>query len=208
MASELLLSPRFLAPVSYYAAMCRYDKVAIDCSAPFNKREKELHRTVIADANGTATITVPISKPQSMSRATWKDILVSDHNHWWNEMTTALRSAYGRTPFFEFYFDDFAPLLSARTAGKTLLGLNTALDTLLRRLLLIETSVEYIYDRKDLPAGDTDDFRHRDIDFISDVDYYQLRASRHGFQPGLSIVDLLFNMGPEAAVVLRQMSDR
>ena len=41
------------------------------------------------------------------------------------------------------------------------------------------------------------------LSFFHPVPYYQVFDSRHGFQPDLSIADLLFNMGPESLLVLR-----
>lgn len=202
----LLLPPQFLAPAAYYAAMTLFSDVVIDTSMRFNKRFKSTHRTMIADANGTAMITVPIEKPASLSAALWSDIKVSAHGNWWNVMVTALRSAYGRTPYFEFYIDDFLPLIESRTAGKSLMELDLALDAILRRHFLIDAKVSLI-PPQNINKSSVSDFRFRNIDFTVSVEYYQLRAENYGFQPGLSAVDLLFNMGPEAAVVLRRMAD-
>lgn len=209
--SVLLLPPRFLAAVPYYAAMAAFSRVIIDTSMSFNKRAKSTHRTTILDANGEAMITVPIEKPESMSRALWNDIRVSAHGSWWNVVVTALRSAYGRTPFLEYYIDDFLPLLSSEAAGKSLMDLDCTLDALLRRLLnMTDTQVWYgnpgeIFTENGIEAPLTD-YRYREIDFITLVNYYQVRASRYGFQPDMSIVDLLFNMGPESILILQKMT--
>lgn len=208
--SVLLLPPRFLAAVPYYAAMTAFSRVIIDTTMPFNKRTKSTHRTTILDANGEAMVTVPIEKPKSMSQALWSDIIVSAHGSWWNVVVTALQSAYGRTPFFEYYIDDFMPLLSAEAAGKPLMDLDCALDSVLCRLMnMTETDVYYGNPEKILSKNAIEcpvvDFRYRNIDFTKTVDYYQLRALKYGFQPDMSIVDLLFNMGPESILILRKM---
>lgn len=199
---SIILPPQFLGSVDYYAAMMASDNIVIDSSMRFNKRFKSTHRTIIADANGTNTITVPIVKPLNMTSARWGDVMVSDHNQWWNEAFNALQSAYGRTPFFEFYADDFLPFFSQKVAGTSLMDYDLGLDALLRKLLFIEASVEYEIPEED---GGFADYRTLPIDFTRTVEYYQVRAQRHGFIPGLSIVDLLFNLGPEAALVLKSM---
>ena len=62
-------------------------------------------------------------------------------------------------------------------------------------------------------ATDEEDFReriHPKKDFIfedaafSPQPYYQVFQERLGFLPNLSIIDLLFNMGPESLLVLQQ----
>lgn len=208
--SILLLPPRFMAAVPYYAAMTAFSRVIIDTSMPFNKRDKSTHRTTILDANGEATVTIPIEKPRSMSRALWSDINVSAHGSWWNVAVTALQSAYGRTPYFEYYIDDFLPMLSSDSVGKPLVDLDCALDRLIRRLMLMtETTVYYGNPQQILAENAIEapliDYRTRSIDFTVPTEYYQLRASRHGFQPDMTIADLLFNMGPESILILHRM---
>ena len=47
------------------------------------------------------------------------------------------------------------------------------------------------------------DYKEEDPDFIVQP-YYQVFQERIGFLPNLSIVDLLFNMGPESLLILQR----
>lgn len=202
----ITLPPQFLGSTAYYALIDAAGEVTVDLSLPFDKRFKSIHRCTIDGANGPKTLTVPIGKPQSMRSALWSDIVVSAHGSWWNELLTALHSAYGRTPYFEFYIDLFEPLISKDTPGMTITGLDRALDTLLRRLLQIDTPVTYNEDAaKNAFRGSQKDFITMLENSTAAVEYYQVRALKHGFRPYLSAVDLLFNMGPESPFILRQM---
>lgn len=200
----ILLPPRMLGGTDYYAAIQAYGRVIIDNSMRFNKRMKEVHRCSIIGANEPERITVPIEKPVSMTAALWSDIMISPHNAWWNSAWTALRSAYGRTPFFEFYADDFEPFFRSSAAGTSITRFNSGLDTLIRNLLGCTTPVSYAV-TPDLLSPVVDDYRSRPLDFVSEVPYYQVRDSRFGFVGNLSVVDLLFNMGPESPVILNRM---
>lgn len=207
----LLLPPQFLGSTGYYAAIASADRVVVDTSMRFDKRFKSPHRTPIADANGLIMVNVPIVRPQSLSSARWNEVEVSGHNGWWNIAVTALRSAYGRTPFYEYYEDDFLPLISSDAVGMRLMDLDCDLDRLIRRLAQIDTRVDYgdpcdVLGDDFITAGDVEDYRSQPIDFLHSVEYYQVRADRHGFLPGLSIVDLLFNCGPETPLILRHMT--
>ncbi|MDE7411225.1 MAG: WbqC family protein [Paramuribaculum sp.] len=203
--SKLLLPPCYMASVHYYAALNAAAEAVIDTRMHFDKRMKHTHRCSIADVNGPLMLTVPVEKPASLTTAHCDDIVVSSHGHWWNVHLTALKSAYGRTPFFEYYLDDFAPLLSSQWVGKKITEHNAAIDTLLRRLLAINTKVSYIDTETDDNNLTVADYRRRHIDFTTDVPYYQIRSREHGFLPSLSVVDLLFNMGPEAQIILHRM---
>lgn len=184
---------RYLAPVAYYALMSSREAVRVAAQVRFDKREKAIHRTVIADANGVMNLTVPIEKPRSLSTTTVDELVISGHNSWWNIHFSALKSAYGRTPFFEYYEYDFEPFYRSEWVGRRLADYDLALDALLRRLLYIDTRVEVSAEKASPRA---------DFNAVAEVPYYQVRAGRFGFVGGLSVVDLLFNMGPEAQLVL------
>lgn len=201
----LITAPLYLASVDHYAAVWGADSVVTDTGMKFDKRHKAMHRCTINDANSTSQLTVPIEKPRSLSTTRWSEIIVSAHDRWWERHITALQSAYGRTPFFEFYIDSFTPLISEAAVGKPLQDLTLALDTLMRRLLGIDTPVT-LTDAVSL-TPECRDLRGRLADYdVRSVEYYQTWAGKRGFTPGMSAVDLLFNMGPESPLVLDAMS--
>lgn len=200
---DIILPPAYLPPVAYYAAKAACRRAEVDYSMPFNKRAKDVHRTSIQDANGIISLTIPIEKPQSLSRALWSDIRISGHNHWWNIHLTALKSAYGRTPFFEYYLADFLPFYSPDTEGMALVDYLRRLDDMLTRLLGVDIvrrrRAEGVSVSDSLPVVDL-----RRVPLVSEdpVPYYQQRNAGAAFTDGLSAVDLLFNMGPESMLVL------
>lgn len=190
--------PRYLGSVDFYASIVARNGARMAVDARFDKRRKETHRCVIADTRGSLTLTVPVVKPVSLTNALWSDIIISDHNHWWNLHMTALRSAYGRTPFFEFYEDDFLRIINRTAAGRPLVELDMELDSLMRRLMGIgDVTVT-------ASEGESSYFSREEEAQV--VEYYQVRSAELGFIPHLSAVDLLFNMGPESVLVLREMA--
>lgn len=205
---HIIMPPAYLPPVAYYAAKAAARSSTVDYAMPFNKRAKQVHRCTITDANGIIDLTIPIAKPQSLSRTLWSEIHISGHNHWWNIHLTALKSAYGRTPFFEYYLADFAPFYSPDVEGMMLVDYLRRLDDMLTRLL----GVEIIRRRRiaDAPARPDAtfpeiDLRRAPLPHHEPIPYYQQRTAGIGFVDGLSAVDLLFNMGPESMLVLDRM---
>lgn len=189
------MPPAFCGDISRFALIAACGgRVAVDADRRFDKRFKSTHRCVIADTRGQLTLTVPIEKPASFRSARWSDIIVSGHGDWPRLHVTALESAYGRTPFYEFYADRFNPLL-LEAPGRRLVDLDADLDALILRILGIEPS----------PAGDTGPLSGMEIAVAPP--YWQLRADRLGFIPGLSILDLIFNLGPEAPLHLKRLID-
>lgn len=205
-AGEFALFPsRYLGSIGYYAALSAFRHVAVDEAMKFDKRQKPVHRCRIADTHGEIMLTVPVEKPVSMTNARWCDILVSGHGNWQHVHWVTLQSAYGRTPFFEYYADDFAAIYNSEVLGHPIVAFNRQLDSLLRRLFSIPAEVHY-----DAPhlADIKADFRRHEPEFDAQVEYYQVRGAKHGFIPSLSAVDLLFNMGPESPLVLVEMAKR
>lgn len=196
-----IFAPQFFGSVAYYAEMARHGSAVIDTSLRYDKRQKSTHRCVIADTRGPLTLTVPVSKPEGASL--WSQTRVSHHGQWWTTHLESLESAYGRTPFFEFYIDRFKPWLAPLEASVTEMDLG--IDAVVRRTICLDTDVVAA------PASEIDidpalDFRRSRIESVRAVPYYQVRALKLGFIPGLSILDLIFNMGPEAPLVLREMT--
>lgn len=200
-----LLSSAYCAPIQWFQKLNRYDAVVIEQHDNFLKQTFR-NRCVIATANGTQTLTIPVEKSDG-DKCLMRDIRISDHGNWHRLHWNALATAYGDSPFFDYYADDLRPFYEKRFAF--LLDFNMQMTAKLCELLDITLNIslseEYV---KDVESG-VDDFREvirpkhpmPDADFIPKP-YYQVYAQRHGFIPNLSILDLLFNMGNEAVFYL------
>lgn len=195
-----VLPPQYFGSVQYYATMASYGRAVVDVSMRYDKRFKSAHRCDIASTHGLMRLTVPVGKDFRHGLG-WDRVPVSDHGEWWSDHVVSLESAYGRTPFFEYYFDRLRPWLARPQEGLTVGRLDSALDEEIRKILHLETCVSY--DIAEAPA-DAVDFRHQ-LPMLSSPSYYQVRADKLGFIPGLSILDLIFNLGPEAPLILRKV---
>jgi len=190
--SELILPTRFCPPPAYYRMMVMHSgRVSICHDERFDKRCKSAHRTAIADTRGVLELTVPIEKPYGR---TWAQTRVSLHGRWWEVMTTALESAYGRTPFFEFYADDFLPIIANPDTFTTVSDLNARFDAAIRRAIGLNCPVEAA-PQGAIPVA---------VEPWEPEPYWQVRAEKLGFVGGLSILDMVFNLGPETLIYLQR----
>ncbi|MBD5224732.1 MAG: WbqC family protein [Bacteroidales bacterium] len=205
-----LLPLRYYGSISYYALMAACGKAVIGTGELFDKRDKSAHRCTIADTNGELRLTVPVTKPHGIPRARWTDVGISSHGEWWHNHRVSLESAYGRTPFFEFYIDRLLPFLDSSVCERyhDMASLDIAIDAEIRRILFIETEVSTGTFRA---AEEAAEGSESILLTLSDAPspeslppYYQVRALTHGFMPGMSVLDLIFNLGPEAPLYLRQ----
>ena len=202
---DLLTHPLYLAPVPLYARLFAADRLIIDADAPFVKQTFR-NRAVIATESGTQTLTIPVVHNGGQAM---RDVRISEHGNWRHLHWNAIVSAYRKSPFFDYYADDFARFY--RESDGFLLDFNLRLHGVVCELLGLER--EIIFAEKNTVK--TRDFKIEDLRpaaeprVLADIEgftpepYYQVFATRNGFIAGASIIDLLFNMGPEALITLR-----
>ena len=146
--------------------------------------------------DGPQTLTIPLVA--ATIHGSVADIVISDHGRWRSHHWNALQTAYGKSPFFEYYADDFRPFYTER--WEHLADYNAALHDTVMRLLNPPQDISdrlAIADATALMAKPEQQPWHL-------PQYYQVFAHNIGFHPNMSIVDLLFNMGPEAILLLME----
>lgn len=185
------------------------DVVYIDGTERYVKQTERNHCRIMA-ANGVQKLTVPVTIPEGATCTA--DILVSDHGNWRHQHWEALKSAYGMSPFFEFYQDDIRPFFEKPTdeataqEWSTLLGFDMAIMRKMFEIIGIRKEVRAITSSDEKQSAFADvlpqspSAPQKDDAMVGP--YYQTFQRRHGFIQGLSILDLLFNEGPETITYL------
>lgn len=205
-----ILSSAYFAPVQWYQKLNRYENIVIEQHDNFIKQTYR-NRCVIATTQGLQALTIPVERPSDarLDKTQLKDICISDHGNWRHLHWKALLSAYGESPFFEYYADDIHPFFEKKY--KFLLDFNMEINAKMMELLDIEKSSLSLSNEYSSYEGDSDtvDFREvirpkhpgEDKEW-QPKKYYQVYQQKFGFQPNLSILDLLFNEGNEAVCYL------
>lgn len=200
-----LFSTAYFPPISCIAQMARYDVVRIEAKETFPKQTYR-NRMEIMTSAGVRALVVPTVR-RNNSRT--EEVGVSYAERWNTIHLRTLTAAYAASPYYEFYKDDLEAILEARY--DRLIDLNRrALGWVLQKLK-VECNVSFTDDY--LPSTtppDPEDFRmvfspkKKRPSNQSFEPYYQVFSDRICFTPDLSIVDLLMNLGPEAADYIRR----
>lgn len=196
-----LLSIAYFAPIRYYSILLRNDDVVIERHEHYNKQSYR-NRCTIYSANGPLDLVIPVVRSREPKQSI-TDVEISYDTLWQKLHRKAIESAYRRSPFYEYYIDDLKIFFDIR--HRSLYDFNLQAMRTICRLTKIPLrateSSEYMK-----PNRGVIDLRHRihpkvdgqtvGPDFVLPR-YTQVFADRWGFRPNLSILDLLFNVGPE-----------
>lgn len=206
-----LLSTAYLAPVAYYAKLYHAPRVLIEAHEHYVKQTYR-NRTFIGTDRGALSLSIPIEKGYK-TQCPIREARLSPHGAWRHVHLVALMSNYGGSPFYEYYIDDIAAVLNH--PYDRLFDLNEALRETICRLIGFTPRVCYTdayLTPQDAATEGLADFRDRihpkrylrtAVPDFRPLPYYQVFDTRRPFLPNLSILDLLFNMGPESLLVLR-----
>lgn len=204
---KALLSSTYFGPIQWYQKLNRYDECLIERHESFIKQTYR-NRMIIPTTNGPLSLTIPTNHNTSLAM---KDIRISDHANWRHVHWKALLSAYGESPFFEYYQDDIRPFFEKKY--EFLFDFNMETTEKMIELLDIRPKISiteaYIQSKELKEEDEIKDFRDAirpkkplpDAEFAPQR-YYQVYEQKHGFLPNMSILDLLFNEGNEAIFYL------
>jgi hypothetical protein len=197
MAGKILISSAYLPPIEYFSLILQTDKVFIEREENYLKQTFR-NRCYILSAHGQQILTIPVYLG-SLHKTPIKDIRVDYSKRWQQVHLRAIIASYRSSPYFEFYFEDLEKIILKN--HEFLLELNTELTESLLKILGMRITISYttIFE----PVGEADnDFRYKIApkkeSYFVPKEYLRVFDNRHKLVHGMSVIDLIFNMGPEA----------
>ena len=202
---NILLHPTYFPSIVQMVAAVKVDKLVFEIQDNYQKQSYR-NRTYIAHANGRLLLNVPIKHSKNGIRQKTKIVTIENSFPWQTQHWKSLQSAYRTSPFFEFYEDDIAPIFN--NPAKQLLELNFSIYKLLCELLGLDksydTTTEYLIEPPQLDLRYLVEAKKQKNHQLSS--YTQVMEANHGFLPNLSVLDLLFNEGPNALAYLESQN--
>jgi hypothetical protein len=200
----VLLSMAYLPPVSWFSLLLKYP-VRIEQYETY-QRQSYRNRCLIYSERGVLPLSIPVSKPYG-NRTLTKDVRIFNGEKWYLKHWRAIQSAYEASPYFLYYQDD----LKAFYTGEfdNLFDFDRLLIEKVCELLEIRPRWHLTEKFEKNPADSYDlrqSFSPKKPLNHTFPEYIQVFSTRHGFLPDLSILDLLFNLGPESKSYLSQIT--
>ena len=185
--------------------MTNNDKVFFEVHDNYQKQTYR-NRTNIYAAQGKLGLTIPVTYTQK-NRQLYRDVKISYDNNWQEIHWKSLESAYKMSPFFEFYQDDLKPLFLKKTPF--LMDFNMQCFQAICACLELEIPFikTVIYEKEPKGMKDYRSLVNIKKETIQDFqNYIQVFTQKHGFISNLSILDLLFNEGPNTTIYLENQT--
>lgn len=208
----ILLSTAYFGPIQYYSKLLQDAVVVVERYEHYNKQSYR-NRCTIFSANGLMNLVVPIAKT-GKAKIPITEVEIAYDTFWQKIHFKTIESAYRRSPFYEYYIDDLLIFFNKR--HPFLYEFNMQILNTIQKLIKIPAVIQESQSYH--ATGDsTIDLRntmhpkkHRqdtDTEFVASG-YVQVFSDKFGFQPNLSILDLLFNAGPDSRAVLEKSCRR
>ena len=191
--------PAYLPSVNYMVRIVAQKEIGFIISNHFQKQTFR-NRTSIYGPNGKLNLTIPIVHRKDLDHQLDKNVLIHQETSWQKNHWRSLEASYRSSPFFEFYELNLYPFFHTRQ--ENLMELNIQL--ILEILSLLEVDI-------DINKEDEISIEFRALILAkektnkSNPIYSQVFANKHGYLDNLSILDLLFNLGPESVDYLMKL---
>ncbi|MDQ1138823.1 WbqC family protein [Pedobacter agri] len=203
MHNTAILPLFYLPPVGYFSLLQKQGKDFLIEKHEHLAKQTYRNRASIYSPNGKLDLTVPLVKG-SKTHTKMKDVKISYDFNWQRLHWLSLETCYRSSAYFEYYEDELSRFYQEKF--EFLFDYNMELmEWLSKKLKLnIELKTTISYEDNILPELDFRGMMNpkKSDEFLNNKPYYQVFEDRHQFLPNLSIVDLLFNQGPQAKLYL------
>jgi len=204
--ASILLPTASFPPVSYFVLLTLGKKIFIEQMETFPKQTYR-NRCEILTSSGILNLVVPVSKPGGNHTIT-KDVRLTYRERWNLHHWKSIQTAYRSSPYFNYYSDIIEPLFNRKY--NTLTEYNLSALTILKKILGVDFDLEFTTDYLKDP-GDLKDYRalfspKQKISSFFLPEYPQVFSHKFGFTRDLSILDLVFNLGPQSIDYLKKVN--
>jgi hypothetical protein len=202
-----ILTTAYFPPVQYMTKFILYPEILLEAEE-YYQQQSYRNRAVISGPNGLQKLSIPVKKGSKQKMHIQK-VEIDYKTDWQKEHWRSIQNAYKSSPFFEFYQDAFLPFFE-KQSYRFLFDFNLQiLNTLLHE---IDIQNSPIHTKQFCSDTESDDYRfgihpklnrQKPDDFFRPKAYTQVFSDRFDFYPNLSILDLLFNQGPNTENFLK-----
>lgn len=204
--SDFILSTVYLGPIEYFAHLLRAKKIIVENQEHYIKQTYR-NRCLIVSSSGVQPLIIPVKKING-NHTVIKDIKPSYTEKWQYLHWKAITASYNHSPYFLYYKDELEEVFTNKY--DLLFEFNHKLLKLILDFLGLEKNINLTERYQQKFSDNTTDLRNAFSPKIKSEynfpEYTQVFSDSLGFIPNLSIIDLLFNLGPESVDYLMNLN--
>ncbi|MEO5581346.1 MAG: WbqC family protein [Saprospiraceae bacterium] len=185
-----MIKTAYFPPLSVVQSLIKAEEIVIDTGEHYQKNSLR-NRCYLASNQGKILLSVPLTKGKHQQMPI-QDVRIAYEYDWVRQHLRTIENNYKRAPYYEYYMPEIERILQSH--HRLLLDLNWEIMLFICRVFrwnpLMAYSIEF-------NKGE-----NQDIHFFHSIPYPQLFENKFPFIPDLSILDLLFCMGPQIKYIL------
>ena len=191
---KVILYHSYFPSIFQFALMLQAQEIVFECFGNYEKQTLR-NRTYIYGPNGKQVLSIPVNYTQN-NRQLYKNVKIAYNTPWQSHHKKSLDTAYKSSPFYEFYVDELNSLFEIKP--EYLMDFNIACLEKICECLQVSLSTKNTTDFEKEPKYLKD---YRSLANVKThnpecIPYTQVFSEKHGFINNLSVLDLLFNEGP------------
>lgn len=199
-----LIHPAYFGNIALWSVIVKAESLLLERCDNYQKQTYR-NRLYIAHNNGKLGLNIPVKHSKDGERQKTATVSIENNFHWQRDHWRSLEAGYRSSPFFEFYEDEIKPFFDQK--HKRLFDCDLESMKLVAELIGIPFQYEFTQSyAKDPDPGEIIDHRilvrSKKVPEIPTPTYHQVHQNEHGFLNNLSVLDLLFNLGPESVSYL------
>ena len=204
---QSIIHPTYFPSISHFVVLAN-SEVIFEIEDNYQKQTYR-NRTYLYGPNGKQLLSVPMIHTKTDGHQKFKDVRIETNFNWQKQHWKTIETAYRTSPFFEFYEDEIHPIFEKKHSF--LMDLNFETIELISDCLQFENNFtkttsyhknsENIADHRNLA-----NVKNKNLESFDK--YVQVFSEKHGFINDLSVLDLLFNEGPNTITYLENQKNK
>ena len=202
---KILLPIFYLPPISWFAVFLKVEnEVILEQFENFPKQTYR-NRANIYGANGRLSLIIPTRRT---GKRIMKETEISHRENWQQLHWKSIKTAYQRSPYFEFYEEKLQKIFEFKTDSLIEFNLNAL--KIIQDILKTEKAYSLNNDYVKIPLEENyrEKFSAKKETEFEMEEYYQTFSDKLGFEKDLSILDLICNKGPETLTYLKNIQTK
>jgi hypothetical protein len=199
--NQIILPTSYFGPIPYYSILVKSDYYVLEKHENFIKQTVR-SRCIINSSSGKLNLSIPRIRKNS-SKAKIKDIRICYNEPWQKIHLKSIITCYNSSPFFDYFKEKISEIFDVKE--KFLIDFSLKSHLLVMDFLKLNQTINYTKFFENI--NNSTDYRNYGFCSKQDYKYDQVYFTKNDFIKDLSILDLIFNLGPESIDFLKKIDN-